>query len=112
MTLRSPYDWIFLQSVIITGISILVNCIGIAVAVIFWRRSPKAAAICLLAMVFMLLVAIAQPVAITLLTRSDDPETMIFSMGFVRIIMGTVNAGAIGMLILAVFTDRRQNRST
>jgi hypothetical protein len=99
---------------LVTGVNVLVACIGIVAAIIFWRRSPKAAMFCIASLTLRLLLQMIPPILFGLATRA----TAVTSDQFGAITMqanlvgGFIHAIAVGLMIVAVFIDRRQNHST
>jgi hypothetical protein len=95
-----------------TGTNILVDCIGIVVAIVFWRRSPKAAAICMASLSLLLLMQLISPLLVGFMARAAaTPNQMgIVNLQF-NLVTNFIHAIAIGLMIWAVFVDRRQNRA-
>jgi hypothetical protein len=104
-------DWMMIQGLVITGAIVLTNCIGIAAAIIFWRRSPKAASLCLGSMLLTLICMVGETLGLFLLARTQPVADMIFSSGLLRSVTTLLRSIAIGMLITSTFIDRRQNHA-
>jgi hypothetical protein len=103
---------IMLYAALGTGVNILVDCIGIVVAIVFWRRSPKAAIICIASLSLLLLMQLVSPLLVGFMVRAAaTPNQMgIVNLQF-NLVTNLIHAIAIGLMIWAVFVDRRQNRA-
>lgn len=111
MNPSNSFDAILLQGLVGAGVLVLTNCIGIAAAVTFWRRSPKAAVLCLGSMLLMLTSMASNTVASFLLARLQSTDDLIFSSGVLRLVISFLDSVAIGLLITSTFIDRRQNHA-
>jgi hypothetical protein len=96
-----------------SGANILVNCVGIVAAIVFWRRSPKAAIICIASLSLLLLIQIISPLLVGFMARTiaATPDQIGIANLQFNLVTNFIHAIAIGLMIWAVFIDRRQNRS-
>ncbi len=88
---------------------LLVYVVGIALAVVYWRRCPRAAAMVLIACAAMLLTTMAFSVFRVLLARIQGVSGMRSDMYVaVSFGVGVIRAGGWAVVLAAVFTGRRE----
>jgi hypothetical protein len=88
--------------------SLLVYMGGLILAVVFWRRQPRAAGLAMIATILLLVTSVAQSVGTQWLmyARSGDGRQLGPMLWQISLIGGIVRAIATACLIAAVFVDR------
>ena len=96
-----------LYAIVGGGTNILVYCIGIVASIVFWRRAPRSAAMAIGALLLLLLIQVTAPVLMMFLARTVGVRAFANWQAIVNAGLSIVHAIGVGVLIIAIFLDRR-----
>ena len=102
----------FFYSLIGDAPLLLAYLVGIAISLALWRRCPRPAMLTLIAMSLLMATAVTESFLSVYLTHAMRhweirQQTQIW--GVISIVSNLIRAGAMGLLLIAVFTGRNQS---
>jgi hypothetical protein len=92
---------------------LLVNTVGIVLAVVYWRRHPHASVLLVLGLGVLIIVPVIDIVVSTLgypwLFRNARSATVRTVLSVIRVFWSILTAAGYGLLVSAVLADRRKS---